>query len=102
MIEHPVFSASSQIHEFDAGIRSDLVCKDLPKAKVRAELENCFKYNHIPEENPNNMILFEPCRHRKGGFCDSDDGFAYAHSLTHNLYEHGKAWKPDGPSKASP
>ena len=49
MISHPIFDHS--IHDFDAGFKSELVCKDLKRSEVRKQLSDICEYDHIPATN---------------------------------------------------
>ena len=96
MINHPIFDNS--IHDFEAGFKSKLVCKDIPRHEVREQLSDIFDYNHIPATNPKAMPFFQPCSQTNGGFCSKHDGVDIANLLTRNLRMlGGRDWKPEYP-----
>jgi hypothetical protein len=96
MIKHRIFNSGSQLHEFDAGFKSDLVRDDLSRAAVKSHLDRTFKYDHIPIANPATMSFFNPCKQRKGG-CSTDDFFDAADTMTYNLYQCCREWKSELP-----
>ena len=96
MVSHPIFTGGSQIHEFDAGFRSDRVRNNLSKAEVKSQLDRIFKYDHTPAANPAAMRFFEPCKQLNGG-CSKDDCFDSADILTHNLHQRCRDWKSELP-----
>ena len=92
MIKHPIFDNST--HDFDAGFKSNLVCKDLARHEVREKLSQTFDYDHIPATNPTDMSFFAPCSQTRGGLCSKHECADIASLLTHNLYElGGRGWK---------
>ena len=96
LINHPIFDNS--IHDFEAGFKSKLVCKDLARHEVREQMSDIFDYDHIPATNPKAMPFFQPCSQTNGGFCSKRDGIDMASILTYNLYMlGGRDWKPEYP-----
>ena len=94
MANNTVFQAGAGIHDFDSGLKPSLVCGNLSLKEVNAQLEPCFKYNHVPEENETQaMAFFEPCSSRHGGVCQADEFVGCLDTLVRNLHITTRDWK---------
>ena len=98
MVNDQCLDAGTRIHEFDAGVKSSLVCCNLSRKDVQDQLGRVFAYDHVPKENPQGrMTFFEPCCLRHGGFCGAEDFVESLDTLVHNLHVSSRDWKESFP-----
>ncbi len=74
------------MHDFDSGLRPELVRSESTRAEIKTELQTIFGYDFHGVANPSKMPYFEPCWVRFGGLCEHDDLCKHVAILTKNMY----------------
>ena len=97
MMNHKVYRSGAQLHEFDCGVRADLIKSELTGEQVSSMYKDMFHYDHKPVSNPAADVVSFPCSQLYGGMCEKAFLRIAADHLTSNLCNWCKGWKGEFP-----